>query len=443
MLQGFCMSSILRHGLATLGLLLAVTTAQASKVTLELEDVDIKEFVRWGAQATNQTIIIHPRVEGRVTVIAGEPIGKDEAYEVFLATLQVHGFTVIKSDGALKVIPATEAKESELPLYDPKIQVGAENIVVKILKVENIAAQEVVNLLKPIASKFSYIAAYPPTNALIIADRSTKIIQLERIIKEIDLAGEVEVDMVELVYANAEEVARTIEQLLKEGRTNGDSRDFKMTVDARSNSILLTGDSITKEQIHSLISRMDKPVKGTGNTSVIRLQYADATKLVPILETVSGTLQKGGKDQRISEADVKIRAHPKVFWRLPAHFNQRCRNGRILAGKHSHQRQIQSRIGNVFYSGYCQRRWFHRFLPHQGQFMHLRYWQQWLSRCRRCLCRQLIGCDAGERACEIPTVLNIGVGDGSCSQNNKSCTESDVRETPQVDMGRCRHDKPD
>lgn len=303
------MSSILRHGLATLGLLLAVTTAQASKVTLELEDVDIKEFVRWGAQATNQTIIIHPRVEGRVTVIAGEPIGKDEAYEVFLATLQVHGFTVIKSDGALKVIPATEAKESELPLYDPKIQVGAENIVVKILKVENIAAQEVVNLLKPIASKFSYIAAYPPTNALIIADRSTKIIQLERIIKEIDLAGEVEVDMVELVYANAEEVARTIEQLLKEGRTNGDSRDFKMTVDARSNSILLTGDSITKEQIHSLISRMDKPVKGTGNTSVIRLQYADATKLVPILETVSGTLQKGGKDQRISEADVKIRAH--------------------------------------------------------------------------------------------------------------------------------------
>lgn len=302
---------VLRYCLLAVWLLLQGVTlhAQADKVTLELEDVDIKDFVRWGAQATNQTIIIHPRVSGRVTVIAGEPIGKDEAFQVFLATLEVHGFTVIESDGALKVIPATEAKESELPLYDPNVSVGAENIVVKILKVENVAAAEVVNLLKPIASKYSYIAAYPPTNALIIADRSTKIIQLERIIEEIDLAGEIEVAMVELVYANAEEVARTIEQLLKDSRSGPDSKNFKLTVDSRTNSILLTGDSITKEQIHDLISRMDRPIKGSGNTTVVRLQYADATKLVPILETVSGSIQKGVKDQSISNVDVKIRAH--------------------------------------------------------------------------------------------------------------------------------------
>lgn len=303
------------HFLAVLVVLLVLFPSAQSqtnrdRVALELENVDIKDFVRWCAQVTSQTIVIHPQVSGSVTVISGKEISKDEAFEVFLATLQVHGFTVVRSEGALKVIPTAEAKESELPLLEDQADVRAENIVVKILSVENIPANEVVALLKPIASKYSYIAAYPATNALIIADRASKVRQLERIIARIDLAAEVEVDMVELVFANAEEVAATIGELLGSGRNrNSEGPEFKLTVDARTNSILITGDAMTKAQVKDLITRMDKPVSGTGNTSVVRLQYAEAAQLVPILETVSGSIQQGEKDQRIANVDVKIRAH--------------------------------------------------------------------------------------------------------------------------------------
>ena len=284
--------------------------AEEERVAVELEQVDIKDFVRWCAQLIDQTIIIHPQVSGSVTVISGKEISKAEAYQVFLATLQVYGYTVIRSDGVLKVIPSQQAASNEIPLLSDDSTTGSENIVVKILTVENVPASEIVNLLRPIASKYSYITAYPATNALIIADRSSKVAQLEKIIAKIDLAGEVEVDMVELTYANAEEVSRIISQLLRDG--NNQSREgpkFNLTVDSRTNSIMVTGDAMTKAQIRDLIANMDKPVLGTGNTSVIKLQYAEAVQVVPILETVSGSLKQREKDQRIANVDVKISAH--------------------------------------------------------------------------------------------------------------------------------------
>lgn len=296
------------------GVLIAIYPGQYlyaanERIAMQLEQVDIKDFVRWYAQVTHKTIIIHPQVSGTVTVISGKEISKNEAYEVFLATLQVHGYTVVTSEGALKVIPSNQATENEIPILSDEAQASAESIVVKILTVKNVAAQEVVSLLKPIASKYAYLTSYAPTNALIIADRASKVAQLERIISKIDLVGEVEVEMVTLTYANAQEVAQTINQLFNNRKQSSASgAKFNLTVDNRTNSILVTGDAISKSQIRELISNLDKPVMGSGNTSVIRLQYADASKIVPILNTVSGSIQRDQKDQRITNVDVQITA---------------------------------------------------------------------------------------------------------------------------------------
>lgn len=280
------------------------------KIAIELDAVEIRDFARWFAEISHKTIIIHPQVAGNVTVISGQHISKDEAYQVFLATLQVNGFSVVTSEGALKIIPANLATENELPIIIGSEKVSAENIVVKILNIKNVGAQEVVNLLKPIASKFSYIAAYPPTNALIIADRAAKLTQLERIINKIDQAGEVEVDMIELLHANAQDVANTIQQLFSNGsRATLSGEKINFTVDRRTNSILITGDAVAKAQVRALIRNMDKPVLGTGNTSVIKLKYAEATQVAPILTTVSGSIQRAEKDQRLADADIKISTH--------------------------------------------------------------------------------------------------------------------------------------
>ena len=58
-------------------------SADDGDVTLSLHEADIQDLVRWASSVTKKTIIIHPAVKGSVTVVAGEPMTRDEAYRVF------------------------------------------------------------------------------------------------------------------------------------------------------------------------------------------------------------------------------------------------------------------------------------------------------------------------------------------------------------------------
>ncbi len=283
-------------------------------VTLSLQDAEIEDLVRWAGQVTNKTIIVHPNVKGRVTVLAGEPMTREEAYQVFLSVLQVHGFSVIDAGDALKVIPAQQAKENDVPLLETG-SAGQEDMVVRIVKVTNISAVEVVNLVRPMVPQFAHLAAYPPTNAILIAASAGKIDQIARIVDRLDQVGSIDIELLPLQFASARQVADVVSKLLPGGgqpSQGAEAKGLTIAVDERSNSLLLTGDPVTRQQIKALVQRLDQPLSGDGNTQVIYLQYAKAEDLVPILESVSGSVQKGEKDQRLADVDVNIRANESL-----------------------------------------------------------------------------------------------------------------------------------
>ena len=47
---------------------------------------------------SGKTFIIDPRVNANVTVVSNEDLSIDEAYEVFLSVLSVHGFSAVEQD---------------------------------------------------------------------------------------------------------------------------------------------------------------------------------------------------------------------------------------------------------------------------------------------------------------------------------------------------------
>ena len=86
--------------------LLAVqVAAHSEQVTLAMENAEVIDLINWASDYLDKTIIIHPGVQGRVSVISGQPISRDEAYQVFLSVLQVHGFAVVEEENVLKVVP--------------------------------------------------------------------------------------------------------------------------------------------------------------------------------------------------------------------------------------------------------------------------------------------------------------------------------------------------
>jgi len=283
-------------------------------ITLSLDNADVADLIRWASDVTDKNIILHPNVKGRVTVIAGEPMSQHQAYEVFLSVLQVHGLAIIEENGSLKVIPDAQAKQSAIPLASETLSSSAEDVVVQIVRVKNISATNVINLLRPLVPQTGYLAAYPQTNTMIIADRASNIQKLLNIINRIDQVGTIDIELIALEFADAKEVINVLGKLLPKQTAGQDqgSSPFNLAVDERSNSILMTGDPVTRQQIRSLVKRLDQPLEGDGNTQVVRVQYATASDLVPLLQSISGSVQKGAKAQGVTDVDVSIQAHEQL-----------------------------------------------------------------------------------------------------------------------------------
>lgn len=288
-------------------------TNNDEQITLALDSADIRDLIQWAQEVTNKSIIVHPNVKGKVTVMSGEPMTQGEAYEVFLSALQVHGFAVIESDTSIKVIPDALAKQSSVPLTEAGDPGTPEDVVVQILKVKNISATQLVNLLRPLVPQVGHLAAYPTTNALIIADRANNIQKVLDIVARLDTVGVVDIELLSLEFASAKDVAEVINKLIPQQQAKGaEAQTLQLAVDERSNSLLLTGDLATRSQIRKLVERLDQPLSGDGNTQVFYLNYSNAVDLVPILESIAGSLQKAQKDKTVVEAEVGIQASESI-----------------------------------------------------------------------------------------------------------------------------------
>jgi len=278
----------------------------AEEVSLSLENADINDLIQWASKHIDKTIIVHPAVKGRVSVLAGYPIDEKEAYDVFMSVLQVHGFAVVETDQSIKILPDALAKQSS-PGYAGPTTLD-EEIIVQLVKVRNVAAAPLVSLLRPLMPQIAHLGAYPQSNSLIIADRAQNVAKMVNIIKDIDRVGTIDIEVIPLQFASAKDIVTVINKLMGKQQAELSHNKLTYVADERSNSILITGDPISRTQISKLIDKLDQPLSGDGNTQVIYVYYAKAVDLVPILQSVSGSLQKTEKDQPFDSNEVSIQA---------------------------------------------------------------------------------------------------------------------------------------
>ena len=110
----FRVAASTRQLLATAALLLGIAWQPGGftaddKLVMNMRDADIRSLIQWVADITGKNLVVHKDVQGKVTVLSAEPLTPAEAYQVFLATLEVHGFAAIDADGAVKIVPQSMA----------------------------------------------------------------------------------------------------------------------------------------------------------------------------------------------------------------------------------------------------------------------------------------------------------------------------------------------
>jgi general secretion pathway protein D len=158
------------------------------------------------------------------------------------------------------------------------------------------------------------MAAYAPSNAIILSDTAANINRIKKVIESIDLSAVANTDIIALQHASAEEVVRMLEQLKKSESAKGqaETKTLILVADKRTNSVLVTGDELERQRIKTLIESIDTPLAQSGNVQVIYLEYAQSTDLAAVLtkvvqnmERMSGqdTVKSGNKNSATIEAD--------------------------------------------------------------------------------------------------------------------------------------------
>lgn len=272
---------------------------EKNTVTLNFREMEIQTLITTVSEITGRNFIVDPRVRGKVTVISKHAMGEEELYRVFLSILQVHGFSAVQTGEVIKIIPDITAKQSGVPVQSPYDQSAQDEYVTQVIPIENVAAAQLVPIIRPLVPQQSHLAAYPPTNVLIISDRSGNIERVLDIVRRIDKANTEEIEVIRIEHASATDLARVLQTLYKRDPNQPSSTNQQISVDERTNSILVVGDPTGRLRVRALIAQLDVPVDtGGGSTQVVYLRYANAKDLLPVLTGIGDHYRESSTQQQ-------------------------------------------------------------------------------------------------------------------------------------------------
>lgn len=264
--------------------------------TVNFKETDIHELIRFVAKTTDRTIIIDPKVKGRVNVISSKPVNREELYQLFLSILEVQGFTAVQSGGVVRVVPGKDARTSPVPVSSSAIDEAdtSSEVITQVIQLENISAAKLIPVLRPLAPQQAHMAAYAPSNAIIISDTRANIARIRAVINSIDQSALEKTDVIKLEHASAEDVVQMLQQLQKSDAAKGkaDNKSLTLVADSRTNSVLVNGDELSRQRVHAMIRYLDTPLTQSGNVRVVYLQYGDAKDIAATLTKVVQNIEK-------------------------------------------------------------------------------------------------------------------------------------------------------
>ena len=291
-------------------------------ITPNFRNTPIHTIAHAVSTVTGKDFIIDPRVNAQVTMYSSTPLSPAAFYQAFLSILQVYGFIAVPAGrDIVKILPNTNARQMPSVDLPRHVSPTSDEIVTQVIAVKNVSAAELVPILRPMIPEYGHLAAYPPSNILIISDRASNVYRMMQIIKRIDQVGNQDVDVMPLQNASAAQVVEVINQLYQGQAAAEMGRAFKIVADERTNSVLISGDPAERLRIRALVAELDTRTESGGDTRVIYLHYANAKKLAPLLKqqmaelaqiaTASVVGARGATPQSAAEKNALVWADPQ------------------------------------------------------------------------------------------------------------------------------------
>ena len=247
---------------------------------LNYEDADIKKVSQDIARFAKKTIILDPRVKGKITIYSNASLDSDQVWDVYLRTIQVNGFSSVADNGVVRIVPENEATRDENDVNDEK-----GNFLTSVIPLVNRSAAEILPMIKPITGRQSHLSSIPSINSILIVDRLSNVERIRALLKDLDKDNSAKISIIKLDNLSSIEAVRILEKL--KAQNNPTINNFVAFPFSPSNSVILSANSTITTNIQKTLTSLDADVKADKSIDVIYLKYAKAEDISTILNSVS------------------------------------------------------------------------------------------------------------------------------------------------------------
>ncbi len=194
-------------------------------ISMEFRDTDIGEIIEFVSEITGLTIVKGSKVTGRVTIINAKGLTKNDSLIVLRSALEVEGFTLIKEEGLIKIIPLVEGKQVSMPVSTGKVSgsITTDQMITQVIPIEHTNANRLIGNLKPLLSLSGNIFAAEDTNMLVVTDLGANVKKIVEIVNILDCSiavpKERNVSVYYLQNAKAEDLAKMLNELYSKEQT--------------------------------------------------------------------------------------------------------------------------------------------------------------------------------------------------------------------------------
>jgi general secretion pathway protein D len=249
---------------------------------LNYDDVDIKKVTQDIAQFSKKTIILDPRVKGKVTIYSNANLSRNQVWDVYIRTIQVNGFSTISEDGFVRVVPENEATRDNN--FSNSFSEG--DYQTSVIPLRNRSAEKILPMLKPITGRQSHLSSIASINSILIVDRASNVKRINDLINDLDKNNSANISIIKLDNLSAIEAVRILDKLKAQNNPTIDK--FVAIPFNPSNSVIISANAFVTSNIEETLKTLDGDVKSNDSIDVVYLKYAKSADIAAILNSVSG-----------------------------------------------------------------------------------------------------------------------------------------------------------
>lgn len=286
-------------------------------ISVNFDQVDIRVVLKTIGDITGINFIVDDNVRGTVTVMSPTKIRLGDVYEFLESILEVKGCAAIPAGDVVKIVPRAEAAKRNLQVRigsDPCEISKTDSLVAQIIPLTHADVTGVSEIIRPLLPKDAYMATYPRTNSILIADTSSNIHYIAKIIQTLDV--EEKVKIIPLKYASAKVLSEQITRIMEKSRASaaqtGGTRvtpqteaGIKILPDVRTNSLIVIANQQDARTIETLVANLDveRPTRAS-NVQVVYLKNAQAKEVATSLTAALANLKITGALEGAQEVQV-------------------------------------------------------------------------------------------------------------------------------------------